>query len=66
MNRKKSSVEKANDIRTTIVQMLIEAASGHTAGPLGMTDVFTALYFSILKHDPKNPEWEERDRLVYE
>ena len=44
--------------------MLLEAKSGHAAGPLGMTDVFTALYFHALKHDPKNPEWSERDRLA--
>src|SRR3990167_5967518 len=43
--------------------MLLEAGSGHSAGPLGMADVFTALYFSILKHNPKDPEWDERDRL---
>lgn len=54
----------AADIRTTIVQMLAEAGSGHTAGPLGMADIFTALYFHILKHDPEKPEWEERDRLI--
>jgi transketolase len=54
----------ANDIRTSIVEMLVEAKSGHTAGPLGMADVFTYLYFHELKHDPKNPSWEERDRLV--
>lgn len=44
--------------------MLVEAGSGHTAGPLGMADIFTALYFHILKHDPKKPDWPERDRLV--
>ncbi len=55
---------KANDIRESIIAMLLEAGSGHTAGPLGMTDVFTALYFELLRHDPKNPSWEERDRLV--
>ena len=44
--------------------MLLEAGSGHTAGPLGMTDVFTALYFDLLRHDPENPAWPERDRLV--
>lgn len=54
---------KANAIRKTIVEMLVEAGSGHTAGPLGMADVFTALYFRVLKHDPKNPELPERDRL---
>ena len=55
---------KANEIRTSIIEMLIEAGSGHSAGPLGMADIFTALYFFVLKHDPTNPEWEERDRLV--
>ena len=56
--------ETANQIRQDIVEMLTEAGSGHTAGPLGMADIFTALYFHILKYDPKNPDWEERDRLV--
>src|SRR3989339_1401227 len=56
--------EKANEIRQSIIEMLVEAKSGHTAGPLGMADIFTAFYFHILKHDPKNPSWEERDRLV--
>src|SRR3990167_2713870 len=55
---------KANDIRQSIIEMLVEAGSGHTAGPLGMADIFTALYFHILKHNPKNPTWSERDRLV--
>ena len=55
---------KANDIRISIIEMLIPAGSGHTAGPLGMADIFTAFYFHILKHDPNNPEWDGRDRLV--
>lgn len=55
---------KARDVRATIIEMLVAAGSGHTAGPLGMTDIFTAFYFHILKHDPKNPDWEERDRLI--
>ncbi len=54
----------ANNIRQSIIEMLLAAGSGHTAGPLGMTDVFTALYFHILKHDPKKPDWPERDRVV--
>lgn len=54
----------ANDIRQSIIAMLLEAGSGHTAGPLGMADVFTALYFDILRHDPEKPDWSERDRLV--
>ncbi|HEY1042209.1 MAG TPA: transketolase [Candidatus Paceibacterota bacterium] len=56
--------EKAEAIRETILDMLVQAGSGHTAGPLGMSDLFSALYFRVLKHDPKNPDWEERDYLV--
>ncbi|HUY69668.1 MAG TPA: transketolase, partial [Candidatus Tyrphobacter sp.] len=56
--------EKANAIRKTIIKTLEEAKSGHSAGPLGLTDIFTALYFHILRHDPKNPAWPERDRLI--
>lgn len=56
--------ETANSIRESIIEMLLEAKSGHTAGPLGMADIFTVLYFHTLKHDPKNPSWPERDRLV--
>ncbi len=55
---------KANEIRQSIIEMLTAAQSGHTAGPLGMADVFTLLYFEVLKHDPQNPDWEERDRVV--
>ncbi|MFA5987315.1 MAG: transketolase [Candidatus Paceibacterota bacterium] len=54
----------ANKIRQSIIEMLVEAGSGHSAGPLGMADIFTALYFEILKHDPKNPAWPDRDKLV--
>jgi len=54
---------KANEIRQDIIKMLLEAGSGHSAGPLGMADVFTALYFDILNHKADNSEWDERDRL---
>ena len=56
--------ETANKIRQTIIKMLAEAGSGHSAGPLGMADIFTAFYFHILSHDPRNPDWSDRDRLV--
>src|SRR3989344_7710550 len=55
---------KANNIRLSLIDALVTAGSGHTAGPLGMADIFTVLYFHTLHHDPKNPEWAERDRLV--
>ncbi len=56
--------KKALEIRRSIIEMLIEAKSGHTAGPLDMADIFTYLYFHALKHDPKKPDWTYRDRLV--
>lgn len=56
--------EKANEIRQSLIEELVMAGSGHTAGPLGMADVFTAFYFHILNHDSDNPLWEERDRLI--
>jgi len=55
---------RAMHIRETIITSLVAAGSGHTAGPLGMADIFTAFYFHILSHDPARPDWEERDRLV--
>lgn len=54
----------ANDVRKDIIKMLEHAGSGHSAGPLDLADIFTALYFDVLKHDPKNPNWEKRDILV--
>ena len=57
-------MKKAMDIRRSIIESLIEAKSGHTAGPLDMADIFTYLYFHALKHDPKNPNWVYRDRLI--
>ncbi len=56
--------QKANEIRMTLIDVLEDAGSGHTAGPLGMADIFTAFYFHILNHDSGNPGWEDRDRLI--
>ncbi len=56
--------KKASEIREDLIAMLVEAGSGHSAGPLGMADIFTALYFHILVHDPKRPDWKDRDRLI--
>lgn len=55
---------KATVIRQHIITMLEAAGSGHSAGALGMSDIFAALYFSILRHDPQNPEWNKRDYMV--
>ena len=54
----------SNTIRQDIIRMLVKAGSGHSAGPLGMADVFTALYFNILNQNPKNPLSDKRDRLI--
>jgi transketolase len=54
----------SNNIRQSIVKMLHEAKSGHPAGSMGLADIFAALYFNVLNQDPKNPNWEGRDRFV--
>jgi len=67
MMKQKSELEIkiiASEIRQSIIEMLLEAKSGHSAGPLGMTDIFASLYFNILKHDPQNPKWEDRDKVM--
>ncbi|OGZ59644.1 MAG: transketolase [Candidatus Spechtbacteria bacterium RIFCSPLOWO2_12_FULL_38_22] len=56
--------KKANEIRIDLMKMLEEAGSGHSGGPLGMADIFTAFYFHILNHRPREPRWEKRDRLI--
>lgn len=55
---------KATEIREDIIRMLEHAGSGHSAGPMGLADVFTALYFEVLNHDPKKPDWDKRDLLL--
>jgi transketolase len=54
----------AMTIREDIIRMLEHAGSGHSAGPLGLADIFASLYFHIMKHDPKNPDWPERDIMI--
>ena len=55
---------KAKHIRELILTALAEAGSGHTGGSLDLADVFAVLYFDHLRHDPKNPMWEGRDKVV--
>jgi transketolase len=55
---------KANTIRQLLITTLLEAKSGHSGGPLGMSDIFAAFYFHLLNHDPKNPDMPDRDRLL--
>ncbi|MFZ2125653.1 MAG: transketolase [Candidatus Saccharimonadales bacterium] len=54
---------KANDIREDVIKMLEAAGSGHSAGSLDLADIFATLYFNVMNHHPKNPEWEDRDVL---
>ena len=55
---------KANDVRQGIIRALEAAGSGHSAGSLDMADIFTALYGNVLRHDPNNIDWPDRDRLL--
>lgn len=54
----------ANRIRQDIVQMIGEAGSGHPGGSLSATDIVTALYFNVMRHDPARPDWPDRDRFI--
>lgn len=54
----------AKNIRIQVIKMVTAANSGHPGGPLGLADIYAALYTKILKHDPKNPDWALRDRLI--
>ncbi|MGB4420323.1 MAG: transketolase [Candidatus Saccharimonadales bacterium] len=56
--------QKANELRKDVISMLNSAGSGHTAGSLDLADIFAALYFNILKFDPQNPNWDERDIFI--
>ena len=54
---------RANEIRKLIIKMLAKAGSGHPGGSLSATDIISCLYFEIMRHDPKNPNWDNRDRF---
>lgn len=53
----------AAQVRVDVVAMLAKAKSGHPGGSLSMVDIVVALFFELLRHDPKNPQWEGRDRF---
>lgn len=54
----------ANRLRIDIINMLTEAGSGHPGGALSAVDIVTVLFHDIMKHDPKNPAWDARDRFI--
>jgi transketolase len=56
--------EKARQLRIDILEMLHEAGSGHPGGSLSSIDIMTVLYNNVMKHDPKNPKWQGRDRFI--
>lgn len=65
MKHTQQELEKiAIEVRRDIIKMILKAKAGHPAGSLGMVEVFIALYYEILNHEPKNPDWEYRDRLI--
>ena len=56
--------EISKEVRQDVIKMILKAGYGHPAGSLGMVDVFVAMYYDVLNHDPKNPNWVDRDRLI--
>lgn len=60
----KALERKATEIRKLLVEMIFEAGTGHTGSSLSNADILTVLYYHVMKVDPKNPEWEDRDRYV--
>jgi transketolase len=54
----------ARQVRLNIVHMMGVGQKGHLGGSCSMADVVTALYFARMRHDPKNPSWEDRDRFL--
>ena len=60
----KNLEKKANIIRKHIIEMISNAKGGHIGGALSIADIMAVLYFYILRIDPKNPEWEDRDRVA--
>ncbi len=56
--------QKADQIRQLIIKMLVKAGSGHPGGALGLADIFSVLYFQVLKYDAQNPDWDEQDFLL--
>ncbi len=59
-----SLADIASAIRKSVILSLSKAGSGHLGGSLGLADIFTALYFNVMRHDPKKPDWPDRDRLI--
>ncbi|SCY48812.1 transketolase [Alkaliphilus peptidifermentans] len=64
MKMNESLKKTATSIRKSIIEMLAESGSGHPGGSLSTADILTVLYFHVMKTDPQNPKWEDRDRFV--
>lgn len=58
-------IERANYMRGLNLLSLCSAGSGHSGGTLGIMDVCAALYLKVGRHDPNNPDWEDRDRVIW-
>lgn len=56
--------EKVQQLKIDIIEMIYKAGSGHVGGSLSVLDILVALYYEVLNVDPKNPQWEDRDRMV--
>lgn len=60
----KQMIEKTRQLRISILKMLNKAGSGHPGGSLSAIDIIAVLYYNVMRHDPKNPKWKERDRFI--
>lgn len=57
-------VRLSRSIRTSVLRITTEAGSGHPGGSLSATDILVTLFWRVLKHDPRNPSWPDRDRFI--
>ena len=63
-DRDEQLAEIANDLRGLVVETLCHAQAGHPGGSLSAAEILTALFFSVMRVDPQDPEWEGRDRFI--
>ncbi|MBA7471615.1 Apulose-4-phosphate transketolase subunit A [subsurface metagenome] len=65
INEQTKKLDKiARQVRKDIIEMLVQAGSGHPGGALSACDIMVVLYFSVMRHNPQNPQWRERDRFI--
>jgi len=64
MRKKDILMRKAYELRKKVLRLIVEGKAGHTGGDLSELDILTVLFYEVMKYDPKNPKWEDRDRFI--